>query len=211
MSFLTKEEERIIGSLIEKEFTTPEYYPLTLNALKNACNQKSNRYPVMNYSEKEVEEILESLFQKKMVFRVTGSDHRVPKYNENFTKFFELTQKEIAVMCILMLRGPQTVGEIRGRTGRIYVFENLGEVEDILHSMIIREGEIKFVKKLPRYAGRESRYVSILSGEPEVNETVLEENPEQTRIDQLEKQISELTIEVENLRKEFEKFREQFE
>jgi uncharacterized protein YceH (UPF0502 family) len=168
MTFLTKEEERVIGCLIEKKFTTPEYYPLTLNSLKNACNQKSNRDPVVDYTEDDVDNVIDKLFDKKMVFKVSGSDHRVPKYNENFTKFFELSQPEVAVMCLLMLRGPQTIGELRGRTSRIYNFEDLSEVERTLSDLINKESEYKFVVKLPRTTGRDPRYSCALAGEPDL-------------------------------------------
>ncbi|MBN1302227.1 MAG: YceH family protein [Melioribacteraceae bacterium] len=211
MEFLSKTEERIIGSLIEKKFSTPEYYPLTLNALKNACNQKSSREPVTNYTEADIEQELESLFEKKMVFRVSGADHRVPKYNENFTEFFNLTKPETAVMCVLMLRGHQTPGEIKSRSGRIYEFKNLQEVETTLNSLINRGGELKFAAKLPRNSGRESRYASVLSGEPQAIEIKQIEEEKEDKIKILELQIEELRDEIERIKKEFAEFKKQFE
>lgn len=211
MSFLTHEEERVIASLIEKEFTTPEYYPLTLNSLKNACNQKSNRDPVVEYSESDIEQVLESLFIKKMVFKVSGAEYRVPKYNENFTKYFELTKQEIAVMCLLMLRGPQTIGELRSRTGRLYYFENLADVEETLTKLMQRDGEFKFVEKLPRQSGRDARYVSVLAGEPDIDLIKPKQDIQQDKIDVLETEIANMKNEMRELKEEFVRFKKQFE
>lgn len=211
MPLFTTEEERIIGSLIEKEYTTPEYYPLTLNALKNACNQKSNRTPVVEYSEDEIENNLNNLFDKKMVFKVTGADYRVPKFNENFTKYFNLSRQETALMCALMLRGPQTIGELRGRTSRIYEFENLSEVENTLQQLINRAGDQKFVMKMPRLTGRDPRYASILCGEPNIEKYKTKEEIEEDRMDKLENELMELRNELIELKELFGKFKEQFE
>lgn len=209
MSFLTKEEERIIGALIEKKYTTPEYYPLTLNALKNACNQKSNRNPVYDFTEDEVENSLLRLHEKKMVFKVSGAEHRVTKYNENFTSFFNLTQPEIAVMCVLMLRGPQTLGEIRGRTVRLHKFENLSEVEETIHKLMSEQTEPAFIQKLPRTTGRDPRYACILTGEVDLSEPQKEEEPD--KVELIENEIENLKSELEKLKSEFEKFKKQFE
>ncbi len=211
MALFTKEEERVVGALIEKEFTTPEYYPLTLNALKNACNQKSNREPVVNYSEEDIAYILDSLFNKKMVFKVSGAEFRVPKYNENFTKHFELSKQEIAVMCVLMLRGPQTIGEIRGRTGRLYFFESLADAEDTITNLMQRDSEIKFILKLPRQSGRDARYVSVLSGEPDEQILKPAKKIEQDKLAELEATIANLKSELSELKDEFSQFKQQFE
>ncbi|MBU1095710.1 MAG: YceH family protein [Bacteroidetes bacterium] len=211
MLIFTPVEERILGSLIEKEFTTPEYYPLTLNALKNACNQKSNREPVVEYSEEEIDNTLNFLFEKKMVFKVTGAEFRVPKYNENFTKYFNLTKQETAVMCMLMLRGPQTIGELRGRTNRIFNFEDLAQVENTLQKLINTDGEQKFVMKLPRQTGRDPRYVSILCGEPDIENYKHKEEVKEDRLDKMENEIQQIRDELSDLKAIFEKFKEQFE
>jgi hypothetical protein len=211
MSFLKKEEERVIGALIEKKITTPEYYPLTLNSLKNACNQKSNREPVVTYSEVEIQSILDSLFEKKMVFKVTGTDYRVPKFNENFTMLFDLSKQEIAVMCVLMLRGPQTLGEIRGRTGRLFEFDNLSAVENTLSGLMQKESEYKFVVRLPRQPGRDARYASVLTGDPDPELFKPHEEVQQDKITMLEEEVNNLKEELSLLKLEFEKFRKQFE
>jgi len=211
MSFLSKEEERVIGSLIEKKHTTPEYYPLTLNSLKTACNQKSNRQPVVSYSDEDVEIVLNSLFEKKLVFKVSGSVQRVTKYNENFSNYYNLSIQQTAVMCVLMLRGAQTIGEIRGRTSRIYKFETLGEVEETLQSLINFESKEKFVIKLPRLTGRDPRYVSVLSGEPDTIEDNIQSDTSISEIDELKEQLLEVKNKLEKLQEEFDKFKELLE
>jgi len=218
MNFLTKEEERIIGSLIEKKHTTPEYYPLTLNSLRAACNQKSNRDPVVIYSEEDVEIVLNSLFEKKLVFKVSGAEQRVTKYNENFSNYFSLSVQQTAVMCVLMLRGAQTVGEIKGRSSRINVFDNLGEVVKTIQSLINFKSEEKFVIKLSGLKGRDPRYVSVLSGEPEITEDQTISDTPISDVDELKEQLLEVKeqlLEVKNdlekMQEEFNKFKEQFE
>jgi len=139
-------EVRVLGSLLEKEITTPDYYPLSLNALVNACNQKSNRDPVVSYDEDIVETALEALRAKGLAVRSTGGDSRVPKHGQRFTEKFNLGRREAAVLCVLMLRGPQTVGELRGRTERLYQFEDLEGVESTLNRLV----EMEYVKKFPR-------------------------------------------------------------
>ena len=140
-------EARVLGSLLEKESTTPDYYPLSLNALVNACNQRSNREPVVAYDEDTVESALERLRAKGLALRITGGDSRVPKHAQRFTEKFNLGRREAALICVLMLRGPQTVGELRGRTERLYSFEDLEGVEATLD----RLAEMEWVKKLPRH------------------------------------------------------------
>src|SRR6185437_10016166 len=145
MDRLDAEEVRVLGALLEKEIATPDYYPLSLNALVNACNQKSNREPVVSYDEATVEAALSELRGKGLASRITG-DSRVAKHEERFCERHNLGRREAAVMCVLMLRGPQTVGELRGRTERLYSFEDLEGVESTLN----RLAEMGFVKKLPR-------------------------------------------------------------
>ena len=139
-------EVRVLGSMLEKEITTPDYYPLSLNALVNACNQKSNREPVVSYDEDTVERALEALRHKGLALRITGGDSRVPKHGQRFTEALNLGRREAALLCVLMLRGPQTVGELRGRAERLYAFEDLEGVESTLNHL----SEQGMVKKLPR-------------------------------------------------------------
>src|ERR1700676_589461 len=139
-------EVRVLGALLEKEIATPEYYPLSLNALVNACNQKSNREPEVSYDDETVESALTTLRDKGLSLRSTGRNSRVPKHAQRFTEKFNLGRREAAVMCELMVRGPQTVGELRGRTERLYTFDDLEAVESTLH----RLAEMEFVKQLPR-------------------------------------------------------------
>jgi len=211
-NILSAEEIRIISALIEKELTTPEYYPLTLNSLVLACNQKSNREPVVSYSDILVSDNIEKLRDKGLVRRVTGSDMRVPKYRQNFTEEMGFTPQETAVMCVLMLRGPQTPGEIKGRTGRMFNFENLIEVNDVLN--ILASKEKPLVVKLPRQTGtKENRYAHLLSGEPVIdNSTAEDAMPSASeRIEALEGEVAFLKAEIIEIKEQFEQFRKQFE
>ncbi len=156
-------EARVLGALLEKEITTPEYYPLSVNALVNACNQKSNRDPVVSFDEATVEAALEGLRAKGLAVRISGGG-RVAKHGQRFTEKFNLGRREAAIMCVLMLRGPQTPGELRGRTERLFQFDDLEAVERTLQHLT----EMEWVRKLPRQAGsRESRFAHLLSGETE--------------------------------------------
>jgi uncharacterized protein YceH (UPF0502 family) len=211
---LDQTEIRIIGSLIEKEIATPEYYPLTLNSLINACNQKSSRDPVVNYDETIVENAVNVLREKRLVRRVTGDDMRVPKYRQTFTEELNLLPDETAVMCVLMLRGPQTPGEIKNRTGRLYNFANLNSVNDTIEKLSRRE--FPLVKKLPRQAGmKEARYAHLLSGEEilDVSEVLSVESKNETadRIQSLEEELKNIHRELNLLKEQFQKFRKQFE
>jgi uncharacterized protein YceH (UPF0502 family) len=198
-------ETRVLGALLEKEIATPDYYPLSLNALVNACNQKSNREPVVSYDDDTVETALARLREQGLALRITGSDSRVPKHAQRFTEKFNLGRREAAVMCVLMLRGPQTVGELRGRTERLYTFDDLEAVEGTLNRLT----EMGFVKRLPRQAGfKESRFAQLLAGDVEVSEeapAVPERgSPEKDRIAALEAGLAELRREFEDFRKRFE-------
>jgi uncharacterized protein YceH (UPF0502 family) len=213
---LNETEVRVIGALVEKQLTTPEYYPLTLNALMHACNQISNRDPVVTYDEKTVAQALESLREKNLAYVFYGSDSRVPKYKHVMTEIFKLSPPELALICVLLLRGAQTVGELRGRTGRMYEFADLAEVEATLDGLSTREDE-PLVVKLPRQPGRkDSRYMHLLAGEVAIEEqapapralrterAVAEVRAENDRLARLEAEITEL-------RREFEEFKKQFE
>ena len=163
---LTPTEARVLGALIEKEITTPEYYPLSLNALVNACNQKNNRDPVTALDEAEVRQALHGLETERLAGPVRG-DTRVPKYEHRVQEVFNFTRGEIAVICVLLLRGPQTPGELRTRTERMYKFDELSDVQSVLQRLIAREPE-PLVKILPRQPGtKEARYAHLLSGNVE--------------------------------------------
>ena len=205
-------EVRVLGSLIEKELSTPDYYPLSFNALTNACNQKSSRNPVVSYVEQTVEEIVDDLARKNLVHK--NHVGRVPKVEERFTHKYNLVPRESAVLCVLMLRGPQTVGEIKGRTGRLCKFESL----DGVHETLSRLEDYGLVGCLPRQPGRkESRYTHLLSGELEIDtkETVLSDGHglpvESERIEKVERDIQTLRNDLAELKKEFHAFKKQFD
>jgi len=199
-------EIRVLGSLVEKEITTPEYYPLSLNALTTACNQKSNREPVVEYDEDEVRDAIFTLKDKGLAITCEGS--RVFKYDNYFADKFSLSPDEVAVMCVLMLRGPQTPGEIRSRTDRLYAFEELSEVENTLEGLASRE-DGPFVVKLPRQPGRkEQRWAQLLGGEVAIDETT--EQPAESG-ESLRDRVDRLEADLAALRAEFSEFRKQFE
>lgn len=202
-------EARVLGSLMEKEVTTPEYYPLSLNALVNACNQKSNRDPVVSYDEDTVEQALEGLREKGLTLRVSGRESRVAKHEQRFTEKFNLGRREAALICVLLLRGPQTVGELRGRSERLYTFDDLEAVEGTLH----RLGEMGFTKQLPRQAGfKEQRYTHLLCGDVEVAaEAAPAAVPVVERGSGDRERIAALESALAELRREFDEFRRRFE
>ncbi|MBI1803796.1 MAG: YceH family protein [Ignavibacteriae bacterium] len=214
-------EIRILGSMIEKEITTPEYYPLTLNALTNACNQKNNREPVMTLEETTVVRTIENLREKHFVTTVTGAGIRVPKYKQAFTETLTLTPQEVAVMTLLMLRGPQTVGEIRGRSGPLFTFESLEAVQAIIDSLSANGQRSALVKKLSRQAGqKEVRFMHLLSGEPAAAAAEDTTGPEKARlivlaenerIAKLEEDMKNMKKEIKSLRQQFTEFKGQFE
>ena len=164
---LTAVEARVLGALVEKEITTPEYYPLSLNALVNACNQKNNREPVMHLDEDQVRQALHRLEDNQLAGPRRGSDSRVAKYEHHLQEVFNFTRGEVAVLCVLLLRGPQTPGELRGRTERMHRFEELEDVLSALQRLMQREPSL--VRALPRQPGtKEIRYAHLLSGEIDV-------------------------------------------
>jgi uncharacterized protein YceH (UPF0502 family) len=218
---LTEIETRVLGSLIEKQVTTPEYYPLTLNALTLACNQKNNRNPVTSYSENQVSDALESLREKNLAYVFYGSTSRVPKYKHVMPEVMHLNHAEMALMCVLMLRGPQTPGELRGNGSRLHEFASLEEIEETLNGLISREPE-PLVVRLPRQPGqKEVRFVHLLSGEIDLEALAAESERAPAaassrrtgseQIERLEQKVDALTAEVEGLRAQFEQFRKQFE
>jgi uncharacterized protein len=205
---LTDIEVRVLGALIEKEITTPDYYPMSLNALVAACNQTSNRNPVLHLDDASVVEAAEHLREKNLVHRVDRGESRVLKYRHVLYEAMNWGRPVIAVMCVLMLRGPQTLGEIRTRTTRLYDFTSLDEVELTLNSLI--DSNPPLVARLPRQSGqKEVRYAHLLSGEvqfaePEPQEVEIAGEPPEDRISKLER-------EVEDLKRQFQEFRKQFE
>lgn len=207
---LTETEIRILGCLIEKEMATPDYYPLSLNALINACNQKSNRNPVVSYGEEEVLAGLDGLREQKLVRESTLS--RVSKYEQIFSQGLNLLSAEQAIICILLVRGPQTIGEIRGRTERLFAFSGIEQVQEAITNL----EELGLVLKLPRQPGRkEHRYTHLLAGQPE--EKPLEDTPQKDiptrveRLSELEQQVEELRNQLHNLQQEFVTFKSQFD
>ena len=212
---LTHVETRILGALIEKDITTPDYYPLSLNALINACNQKSNRDPVMNLDESAVRDALLSLNQKGLAGAVSSADSRVPKYEHRLQEAFNLPRAETAVLCVLMLRGPQTPGELRGRTERMHRFEELSDVNSALQRLSQRDPPL--VRMLPRQPGtKEARYAHLLSGEVEIAEPAHEPAPadntaDSERIARLESEVGSLKAEIAELKTDFREFQKRFE
>lgn len=217
---LNEYELRVVGALVEKQIATPDYYPMTLNALVNACNQKNHRDPVVSYDEATVVRALDSLREKKLVYTFHGSDSRVPKYGHLFPKAYELNEAENAVMAVLVLRGPQTPGELRSRSAHLHNFENLPEVETTLQNLSLRAQPL--VVKLPRQSGsRESRFVHLLSGDVNVEELVasaerMEAHTSSSRagnerVAKLEEEVVALRQELTELKQQFAEFKKQFE
>jgi uncharacterized protein YceH (UPF0502 family) len=214
---LTENEVRVLGSLIEKDITTPEYYPLSLNALLNACNQKSNRDPVMQLNENAVRDALEGLQEHRMAGPARGADSRVTKYEQRLQEVFNFTRPEIAVLCVLLLRGPQTPGELRGRAERLHRFETLDDVQSALQKLMQREPPL--AKVLPRQPGtKESRYAHLFAGDvveaeaPATGGAVVERNPAGAeRIARLEEEVASLRRQIGEIKDQLERFRKQFE
>lgn len=197
------EQIRTLGALIEKERTTPDYYPLTLNALRSACNQKSNREPVTDLSESDVQRAVDDLRRARLAGQVTGAGSRAAKYRHALAEAWSLGEAELSVLAVLMLRGAQTVGEIRSRTGRLFEFDSMESVEEVLGSLAGRDDPL--VRVLERRPGqKEARYAHLLSGEPEdVPDTSVEPGG-------LDDEVRALREELEALREEFRAFRDAF-
>lgn len=201
-------EVRVLGALLEKEVTTPEYYPLSLNALVNACNQKSNRNPEVTFDQSSVEQALQSLRDKGLILSISGAGSRVQKYGHRISEKLNLGRPELAVLCELMLRGPQTVGELRTHAARMHPFDDLEQVQSVIDRLP------ELIVKIERRPGeKESRYAHLLSGTPALTETEAEAavpaRPD--RLATLEAQVAELRTELEDLKQQFAGFRRQFE
>jgi hypothetical protein len=212
-------EVRVLGALVEKAITTPDYYPLSLNALVNACNQLNNRDPVVSYGEPTVLRALEALRNRKLVFVFEGAASRVAKYGQKFAGAIGLSPAETAALCVLMLRGPQTTGEIRGRSGRLHEFAGLEEVESTLQALATRSPQ-PLVARLPRQTGfKESRYAHLLSGPPpalpttalEATATTVSDAPTEGLTANLAREVEELRRELSELKTQFADFKKQLE
>src|SRR5947208_3124209 len=210
---LSQAEIRVLGALVEKDITTPDYYPLSLNSLVNACNQKNNRDPITTLDEESVRTALAGLQEKRYAGPAGGADSRVTKYEHRLQEVFNFDRREIAVLCVLLLRGPQTPGELRGRTERMYRFETLDDVQSTLQRLADRQPSL--IAVLPRQPGtKESRYMHLFSGGApparEITLTSRPENSEDERIVNLEAELSSLKRVVEDLRRQVLEFTEQF-
>lgn len=217
-------EVRVVSAMLEKKMSTPDYYPMTLNALKNACNQSSNRDPVVSFDEKTVASALERLREKGFSRVVYQSESRVPKYRETLTEYYMLGNAESAVLCELMLRGAQTVGELKTRTNRMYVFIELSDVEEALNNLVEKPPR-PLIVRLPRQPGqKEPRNAHLLAGEvnveeivshthhtPRVETAMLEARAENERFAKLETEVETLKQEIADLKNQFEEFKKQFE
>ncbi len=220
---LTEIETRVLGSLIEKDVTTPDYYPLSLNALVNACNQKNNRDPVMTLDEETVRTALATLQEKRLAGPAGGADSRVPKFEHRLQEVFNFDRREIAVVCVLLLRGPQTPGELRSRTDRMYHFETLDDVISTLDRLAQRDPPLARV--LPRQPGtKESRYTHLFSGEPPMSgaaenasaaralsPATAGANSTVDRLTTLEEEVARLRQELSEVHQQLAAFRKQFE
>jgi uncharacterized protein YceH (UPF0502 family) len=212
---LNPAEARVLGALVEKDITTPDYYPLSLNALINACNQKNNREPVTNFDEETVRLALRNLSDKRLAGPAGGADGRVTKYEHRLQEVFNFTRPETAILCVLLLRGPQTPGELRGRTERMHRFEDLDEVLSGLQQLMRRDPPL--AKALGRRPGtKEIRYAHLLSGDVEAWEPPAESastsgSADAERIIQLEEQVAALRNEIAELKQQMADFRKQFE
>jgi len=225
---LTDIETRVLGSLIEKDITTPDYYPLSLNALVNACNQKNNRDPVMMLDESSVRQALTTLQEKRMAGPAGGADSRVPKYEHRLQEVFNFDRREVAIVCVLLLRGAQTPGELRGRADRMYHFETLEDVVATLDRLAQRDPPLTCI--LARQPGtKEYRYMHLFSGEPlepTVSRASLEREsadgplnptsaysvpPPAARLAHLEEEVAKLRAELSDVQQQLASFRKQFE
>lgn len=201
---LSASEQRVLGSLMEKSRTTPDSYPMTLNGLTAACNQKTSRYPIVQYNDELIVQTLDSLKKKGLISTATGGSSRVMKYKHNFAIVYPLVPAELAVICLLLLRGPQTPGEINTNSGRIYEFETLDEVNEIL--LKLGEPEMPFIKSLDRRPGqKEVRYIHLLGDVPQESQERITEESSSTDQSTLEARVATLENQLSELRNEFDK------
>jgi uncharacterized protein YceH (UPF0502 family) len=207
LPLLDAAELRVLGSLMEKCKTTPDYYPMTINGLATACNQKTSRKPVVQYDDETVVQALNSLKKRGLISTATGGSIRSVKYKHNFAIVFPVVPAEVAIICLLMLRGPQTPGELNTNSGRMYEFESIEEVQEVLERL--SSPEMPFLMQLPRRPGqKEVRYSHLLSGVPEITEDDFEEAPIRTpgalevRVVKLENDLAELKDAFDKLMKE---------
>ena len=235
---LTAPEARVLGCLLEKEMVTPEYYPMTLNGLTNACNQKTNRDPVVSYGEDEVSEVLEHLRERGLSIKVSGGGGRVPKFRHTLCDALRLTPAEAATLCVLLLRGPQTLGEIRSRASRMCAFEDLAQVETTLDGLAGPRpagGDPLAIRLTLQPGHKEYRYMHLLGGDPEVGSSIVSRSlidhpagaagatgepaaalPADAaggagRLDTLEERVEALESELAAMRRQFSEFKAQFE
>lgn len=217
MKELNAEEVRVLGALMEKELTTPELYPLTLNALTNACNQKSNRFPVVSYDTATVKDVMEALCSKTLAIASDIPGSRVRKYRHFFSDRFKFVPGEAAILCEMLLRGPQTLGELRTRASRMYPFQDLATVE--AHVKELMDVSPPWLIVLPLQPGRkEPRYMHTLMGMPDMKEMMAERSvsvtsgpPIHARVTQLETEVTDLRRELQVLQEGFAAFKSQFE
>jgi uncharacterized protein YceH (UPF0502 family) len=201
---LSAEEVRILGVLMEKSKTTPEYYPMTVNAITVACNQKTSRKPVVQYDDQTVTLVLDTLKRKGLISTATGGSSRAIKYKHNFAIVFPVLPAEVSILCLLMLRGPQTPGELNTNSGRLYEFESLEDVQSVLERL--SDPELPYVMQLPRKAGqKETRYTHLLSGTPDLSQLELEVESYAKPSSELETRLSKVEEELALLKADFDK------
>jgi len=203
LSILNAEQQRVLGALMEKSRTTPEYYPMTINALVAACNQKTSRKPVVQYNEETITLTLDSLKKLGLISTATGGSSRAIKYKHNFAIVYPVVPAEVALICLLLLRGAQTPGELNTNSGRLFEFETLDEVNEVLEKL--SSSETPFVKQLPRKAGqKETRYMHLLGGEQFVEEDEVHESTRKTN-NELESRVTRLETDLAELKDAFDK------
>ena len=204
LPILNAEQQRVLGALMEKSKTTPEYYPMTINALTAACNQKTSRKPVVNYDEQTIVYTLDSLKKLGLISTATGGSSRAVKYKHNFAIVYPIVPSEVALICLLLLRGPQTPGELNTNSGRLYEFDSLDEVNEVLEKL--SGGDLPFVKQLSRKAGqKEVRYMHLLGGENYIEEEEFTFEPTRKPNTELEARVDKLEHELAELREAFDK------
>jgi uncharacterized protein YceH (UPF0502 family) len=204
---LTAEELRVLGALMEKCKTTPDYYPMTVNGLTAACNQKTSRKPVVNYDEETIVNTLNNLKKRGLISTATGGSSRATKYKHNFAIVFPVIPSEVAILCLLMLRGPQTPGELNTNSGRLWEFESIEEVQEVLEKL--SSGDTPYVMQLPKRPGqKEMRYAHLLAGTPEINEDDYADEPT-GRSGGLDERVTKLEQELATLKASFDELMKQ--